>query len=41
MAALFDLLADPSERWDLAAEHPDIVSRLRARLRQFTVELAR
>ena len=41
VAALYDLLADPSERWDVAAEHPDIVSRLRERLRQSAAELAR
>ena len=41
VAALFDLLADPSERWDVAAEHPDVVSRLRERLRQFTAGLVR
>ena len=41
VAALYDLLADPSERWDVAAEHPDIVSRLRERLRQFAAGLAR
>ena len=41
VAALFDLLVDPSERWDVAAEHPDIVSRLRERLRQFAAGLAR
>ena len=41
MAALYDLSLDPSERWDVAAEHPDIVSRLRDRLRQFAAELAR
>ena len=38
---LFDLLADPSERWNVAAEHPDIVTRLRERMRQFAAELAR
>jgi len=38
---LFDLLADPSERWNVAAEHPDIVTRLREWMRQFAVELAR
>jgi arylsulfatase A len=29
---LFDLLRDPSERYDLAASQPDVVSRLRTRL---------
>ena len=38
---LFDLLADPSERWNVAAEHPDIVARLSERMRQFAAELAR
>jgi arylsulfatase A-like enzyme len=40
VAALFDLLADPSERWDVAAEHPDIVARLRARLQQSAAGVA-
>jgi arylsulfatase A-like enzyme len=38
---LFDLLADPSERWNVAAEHPDIVARLGARMRQFADDVAR
>ena len=38
---LFDLLVDPSERWDVAAERPDVASRLKARMRQFAAELAR
>jgi arylsulfatase A-like enzyme len=38
---LFDLSADPSERWDVAADHPDIVSRLRERMQQFAAEAAR
>jgi arylsulfatase A-like enzyme len=36
---LFDLLADPSERWDVAAEHPDIVARLQERMRRFAAEI--
>ena len=38
---LFDLRVDPSERWDVAAEHPEIVARLNERMRQFADELAR
>ncbi len=38
---LFDLLVDPSERWDVAAEHPEVVARLRERMRQFAAEVAR
>jgi len=38
---LFDLSVDPSERWDVAAEHPDVVSRLRERMRQFAAEIVR
>ena len=41
VAALYDLLVDPSERWDVAAEHPEIVARLSERLRQFAGEVAR
>ena len=41
VTALFDLSVDPSERWDVAADHPDIVSRLRERMRQFAAEAAR
>jgi len=37
---LFDLLADPSERWNVAAEHPDVVARLRARMQAFAAEVA-
>lgn len=33
--ALYDLLLDPAERFDVAAAHPDIVRRLREQLRQF------
>jgi arylsulfatase A-like enzyme len=39
-AALFDLSVDPFERWDVAADHPDIVSRLSERMRQFAGEIA-
>ena len=39
VAALYDLLLDPSERWDVAADHPDVVSRLSERMRQFAVEI--
>jgi hypothetical protein len=39
VAALYDLLVDPSERWDVAAEHPDIVSRLQDRMRQFAAQM--
>jgi arylsulfatase A-like enzyme len=38
---LFDLLTDPSERWDVAAGHADIVARLNARMQAFAAELAR
>jgi arylsulfatase A len=38
--ALFDLSLDPSERWDVATDHPDIVSRLNERMLQFAVEIA-
>jgi arylsulfatase A-like enzyme len=38
---LFDLLLDPSERWDVAADHADIVARLSARMKQFAAEVAR
>ena len=40
VAELFDLLADPSERWNVAADHPDIVARLRERMRRFAATLA-
>jgi arylsulfatase A-like enzyme len=40
-AALFDLSVDPFERWDVAADHPDIVSRLSERMRQFAGEIAK
>jgi arylsulfatase A-like enzyme len=40
-AELFDLLVDPSERWDVAAAHPGVVSRLSERMRQFAGEIGR
>jgi len=41
VAALYDLSLDPSERWDVAAEHPDIVARLGERMRRFAADVAR
>jgi arylsulfatase A-like enzyme len=41
MTELFDLLADPSERWDVAADHADVVAGLRARMQAFAAEVAR
>ena len=41
VAALFDLSVDPSERWDVAAEHADVVARLRDRMLQFAAEIVR
>jgi arylsulfatase A len=41
VAELFDLSLDPSERYDVAAEHSDIVARLSERMRQFAGEVAR
>ena len=38
-AELFDLEADPGERFDLAAEHPEMVERLRARMHAFGREI--
>ena len=38
IAELFDLSLDASERYDVAASHPDIVQRLYARMRQFASE---
>jgi uncharacterized sulfatase len=38
VAALYDLLLDPGERFDVAGEHADIVARLHERLRQFARE---
>jgi hypothetical protein len=32
---------EPSERWDVAAEHSDIVTRLSERMRQFAGDVAR
>ena len=37
---LYDLDVDPSERYDVAAEHPDVVLRLTARLESFRAEVA-
>ena len=36
---LYDLDVDPGERFDVSAEHPDIVARLRARIAAFASEL--
>jgi len=38
---LFDLPADPFERWNVSAEHPDIVARLGERMRQFAADVAK
>jgi len=38
IAELYDLSLDPSERYDVAAGHPDIVERLYTRMRQFAGE---
>jgi arylsulfatase A-like enzyme len=38
---LFDLLVDPSERWNIAAEHPDVVARLNSRMQAFSAEIAK
>jgi uncharacterized sulfatase len=35
---LYDLLRDPSERWDVAADHADILQRLSGRMRKFARE---
>ena len=35
LAELYDLDRDPGERFDVAKDHPDVVSRLRARLEAF------
>lgn len=37
---LYDLEVDPGERYDVASEHPEVVSRLTARLRDFREEVA-
>ena len=39
--ALFDLSLDPGERFDVAAEHPDVVARLTERMGQFAREIGR
>ena len=36
---LYDLEVDPSERYNMAAEHPDIVSRLMRRMEEFGKEV--
>ena len=36
---LFDLATDPSENRNVAAEHPEVVARLRKRLRNWVAEL--
>ena len=36
--ALYDLAADPRERRNLASAHPEVVERLKARLRELTTE---
>jgi len=41
ITALFDLEADLEERHDVAAEHPEIVARLRDRIRQYVASMAR
>jgi uncharacterized sulfatase len=38
IAELYDLSLDPSERYDVAAAHPDTVERLYAQMRQFASE---
>ena len=37
---LFDLEKDPGERYNVAAAHPDVVERLRARLTEFGTDVA-
>jgi arylsulfatase A len=37
---LYDLEVDSSERYNVAAEHPDVVQRLRARLDAFSADVA-
>jgi hypothetical protein len=36
-ACLFDLEADPTERVDVSAQHPDVVKELLARIREYNV----
>jgi arylsulfatase A-like enzyme len=35
---LYDLGSDPYERFDVAADHPEVVQRLRAEMQSFAVE---
>jgi hypothetical protein len=35
LTELFNIDTDPAERFDVAADHPDIVARLRARMEAF------
>jgi len=37
-AELYDLVPDPYERFDVAADHPDVVARLRAAMEAFAAE---
>ena len=38
---LFDLVTDPAERWNVAGEHPDVMSRLKEKMRQFAADVAK
>jgi hypothetical protein len=37
-AELYDLESDPYERFDVAADHPDVVVRLRSEMEAFAAE---
>jgi len=37
-AELYDLESDPYERFDVAADHPEVVGRLRAEMESFAAE---